>query len=172
MQGKDAWLAICHLVCVLDWDLLVLASGCLGFSSYGWGVIVVRQNSYAVLDDNRNASCDRHSWGFLLCGALVGKAIQRCHRLDRAGSLVGQEKPGPRPCHVAYSCDQRLSDSVTEGKGEALSLGCRIAWRRRGQARRSELLVYEKLASSWMEKLYFFRSLVFHDFIRRVYLSA
>jgi signal peptidase I len=55
--------------------------------SYQWGPAVVPKNSYLVLGDNRQNSCDGHYWGFLPQERLLGRAFVRYWPLNRAGVL-------------------------------------------------------------------------------------
>ena len=43
----------------------------------------IPSNSYLVLGDNRNNSCDGHEWGFLERDRIIGKAIVRFYPFDR-----------------------------------------------------------------------------------------
>jgi signal peptidase I len=52
---------------------------------YNWGPATVPPKSYFLLGDNRNGSCDGHSWGFLTRDRIIGKAIVRSWPLDRLG---------------------------------------------------------------------------------------
>lgn len=52
---------------------------------YKWGTKIVPPNSYLVLGDNRNNSCDGHEWGFLNRDRIIGKAAIRFWPLDRIG---------------------------------------------------------------------------------------
>lgn len=53
--------------------------------NYNWGPATVPPNSYFMLGDNRNRSCDGHDWGFVTRDRIVGKAIVRSWPLDRLG---------------------------------------------------------------------------------------
>jgi signal peptidase I len=44
---------------------------------------IIPSNSYLVLGDNRNNSCDGHEWGFLKRDRIIGKAIVRFYPFDR-----------------------------------------------------------------------------------------
>ncbi|MCU0544974.1 MAG: signal peptidase I [Oscillatoriaceae cyanobacterium Prado104] len=52
---------------------------------YNWGPATVPPNSYLMLGDNRNQSCDGHFWGFVTRDRIIGKAIVRSWPLDRLG---------------------------------------------------------------------------------------
>lgn len=54
---------------------------------YPYGPAIVPKNSYLVLGDNRNASCDSHYWGFVPRGNIIGRAIVRFWPLNRAGYI-------------------------------------------------------------------------------------
>jgi len=54
---------------------------------YPYGPVVVAPNSYLVLGDNRNASCDSHYWGFVPRQNIIGRAIVRFWPLNRTGSI-------------------------------------------------------------------------------------
>ncbi len=58
---------------------------------YDYGPVIVPEDSYLVLGDNRNNSYDSHSWGFVPREKLIGKAFVRFWPLNRVGSL--DEKP-------------------------------------------------------------------------------
>jgi signal peptidase I len=49
--------------------------------------VTVPQNSYMVLGDNRNNSCDSHYWGFVPRQNIIGRAIVRFWPLNRFGEL-------------------------------------------------------------------------------------
>jgi signal peptidase I len=57
---------------------------------YDFGPVVVPENSYLVLGDNRNNSYDSHYWGYVPRQNLVGKAFVRFWPLDRMGPLDKQ----------------------------------------------------------------------------------
>lgn len=57
---------------------------------YDFGPVVVPDNSYLVLGDNRNNSYDSHYWGYVPRQNLVGKAFVRFWPLDRMGPLDKQ----------------------------------------------------------------------------------
>jgi signal peptidase I len=54
---------------------------------YNWGPQTVPNNSYLVLGDNRNNSCDSHFWGFVPRSNIIGRAVVRFWPLNRAGGL-------------------------------------------------------------------------------------
>lgn len=54
---------------------------------YPYGPVTVPTNSYLVLGDNRNASCDSHYWGFVPRENIIGRAIVRFWPLGRMGSI-------------------------------------------------------------------------------------
>lgn len=54
---------------------------------YQYGPRVVPENSYLVLGDNRNNSCDSHYWGFVSRDNIIGRAIVRFWPLDRIGGI-------------------------------------------------------------------------------------
>jgi len=50
---------------------------------YERSVQTIPPDSYLVLGDNRNNSCDGHEWGFLKRDRIIGKAIVRFYPFDR-----------------------------------------------------------------------------------------
>lgn len=52
--------------------------------------VKVPDNSYLVLGDNRNNSCDSHYWGFVERKNIIGRAIVRFWPLNRFGELDQQ----------------------------------------------------------------------------------
>lgn len=52
--------------------------------------VKVPDNSYLVLGDNRNNSCDSHYWGFVKRENIIGRAIVRFWPLNRFGELDQQ----------------------------------------------------------------------------------
>ncbi|MDX2229570.1 MAG: signal peptidase I [Leptolyngbyaceae cyanobacterium bins.349] len=54
---------------------------------YQYGPRVVPENSYLVLGDNRNNSCDSHYWGFVPRENIIGRAIVRFWPLGRVGEI-------------------------------------------------------------------------------------
>lgn len=55
--------------------------------NYELGPITVPQNSYLMLGDNRNNSCDSHMWGFVPKNQIIGRAIVRFWPPNRLGEL-------------------------------------------------------------------------------------
>jgi len=55
---------------------------------YQYGPRVVPQDSYLVLGDNRNNSCDSHYWGFVPRENIIGHAIVRFWPLNRMGEIA------------------------------------------------------------------------------------
>jgi signal peptidase I len=49
---------------------------------------VVPKDSYLVLGDNRNNSCDSHYWGFVPRTNIIGRAIVRFWPLNRLGEIT------------------------------------------------------------------------------------
>lgn len=58
--------------------------------NYDYGPVVVPENEYLVLGDNRNNSYDSHYWGFVPENKIIGKAFVRFWPFDRLGSLDQQ----------------------------------------------------------------------------------
>jgi signal peptidase I len=58
---------------------------------YPYGPVVVAPNSYLVLGDNRNASCDSHYWGF------VPRQILSVEQLCVFGHSTARVRSIPRP---------------------------------------------------------------------------
>ncbi|PMB34110.1 signal peptidase I [Fischerella thermalis CCMEE 5208] len=52
---------------------------------YQWGPVIVPNNSYLVLGDNRNNSYDSHYWGFVPHNKIIGRAIVLFYPLNRIG---------------------------------------------------------------------------------------
>jgi signal peptidase I len=52
---------------------------------YQWGPVIVPNNSYLVLGDNRNNSYDSHYWGFVPRNKIIGRAIVRFYPFNRIG---------------------------------------------------------------------------------------
>jgi signal peptidase I len=59
--------------------------------NYQYGPVVVPEDQYLVLGDNRNNSYDSHYWGFVPRDNLIGRAMVRFWPVNRLGSL--DEKP-------------------------------------------------------------------------------
>jgi signal peptidase I len=62
---------------------------------YEMAPVTVPANQYLMLGDNRNNSCDGHSWGFVPQENIIGKAMVRFWPPDRAGQL--NPKPPYQP---------------------------------------------------------------------------
>lgn len=54
---------------------------------YPYGPVEVPENSYLVLGDNRNNSCDSSRWGYVPRDNIIGQAIVRFWPLNRVGDL-------------------------------------------------------------------------------------
>ena len=54
---------------------------------YQWGPMTVPSDSYLVLGDNRNSSCDSHAWGFIPHDHIIGRAFVRFWPVGRIGGL-------------------------------------------------------------------------------------
>jgi signal peptidase I len=57
---------------------------------YDFGPVVVPEDSYLVLGDNRNNSYDSHYWGYVPRQNLIGKAFVRFWPINRMGPLDEQ----------------------------------------------------------------------------------
>ncbi len=57
---------------------------------YQYGPVVVPEDHYLVLGDNRNNSYDSHYWGFVPRENLIGRAFVRFWPFNRLGSLDEQ----------------------------------------------------------------------------------
>lgn len=55
--------------------------------NYELGPITVPPNSYVMLGDNRNNSCDSHMWGFVPKDHIIGRAVVRFWPPNRIGEL-------------------------------------------------------------------------------------
>lgn len=54
---------------------------------YDWGPVVVPENSYLVLGDNRNNSSDSHIWGYVPDENIIGRATVRFWPFNRLGGI-------------------------------------------------------------------------------------
>ncbi len=63
---------------------------------YEYGPRVVAENSYLVLGDNRNNSCDSHYWGFVPRENIIGRAVVRFWPLNRVGGIASPPPPKER----------------------------------------------------------------------------
>ncbi|MBW4543198.1 MAG: signal peptidase I [Symplocastrum torsivum CPER-KK1] len=54
---------------------------------YQFGPVTVAANSYLVLGDNRNNSCDSHYWGYVPRENIIGRAVVRFWPLNHMGEL-------------------------------------------------------------------------------------
>lgn len=61
--------------------------------AYQWGPKVVPEDSYLVLGDNRNNSCDGHFWDFVPKENIIGRAVFRFWPPGRVGEI------GPVPTY-------------------------------------------------------------------------
>jgi len=64
---------------------------------YSFDTITVPPNSYLMLGDNRNNSCDGHLWGFLPRENFIGPAVFLFWPLNRLGMLNQQSGEQPAP---------------------------------------------------------------------------
>lgn len=55
--------------------------------NYELGPITVPANSYLMLGDNRNNSCDSHMWGFVPKNQIIGRAVVRFWPPNRLGEV-------------------------------------------------------------------------------------
>lgn len=60
---------------------------------YEYGPVVVPQDAFLVLGDNRNHSFDSHFWGFVPRQNIIGRALVRFWPLNRLGEV---ETAGPQ----------------------------------------------------------------------------
>ena len=65
---------------------------------YQWGPMTIPSDSYLLLGDNRNSSCDGHIWGFVPRDNLIGRAFVRFWPVGRIGGLSDHPSPHP-PIH-------------------------------------------------------------------------
>ncbi|EKQ70511.1 signal peptidase I [Leptolyngbyaceae cyanobacterium JSC-12] len=61
---------------------------------YQYGPRIVAENSYLVLGDNRNNSCDSRYWGFVPRENIIGRAVARFWPLDRLGGITPEPEYG------------------------------------------------------------------------------
>jgi signal peptidase I len=54
---------------------------------YDYGPVVVPENQYLVLGDNRNNSYDSHYWGFVPRENIIGQAVIRFYPFNRMGGI-------------------------------------------------------------------------------------
>jgi signal peptidase I len=59
---------------------------------YQWGPVIVPQESYLVLGDNRNNSCDSHYWGFVPRDRIIGRALFRFYPIDRIDAISNTQQ--------------------------------------------------------------------------------
>lgn len=55
--------------------------------NYEYGPVVVPENQYLVLGDNRNNSYDSHYWGFVPRENIIGQAVIRFYPFNRMGGI-------------------------------------------------------------------------------------
>lgn len=55
--------------------------------NYDYGPVVVPENQYLVLGDNRNNSYDSHYWGFVPRDNIIGQAVIRFYPFNRMGGI-------------------------------------------------------------------------------------
>ncbi len=55
--------------------------------NYDYGPVVVPENQYLVLGDNRNNSYDSHYWGFVPRENIIGQAVIRFFPFHRIGGI-------------------------------------------------------------------------------------
>ncbi len=56
-------------------------------ADYEYGPIVIPEDHYFVLGDNRNNSYDSHYWGFVPADRIIGRAVVRFWPVNRLGEL-------------------------------------------------------------------------------------
>lgn len=59
--------------------------------NYDYGPVVVPENQYLVLGDNRNNSYDSHYWGFVPRENIIGQAVIRFFPFNRIGGIDSAE---------------------------------------------------------------------------------
>jgi len=55
---------------------------------YTYGPVTVAPDTYLVLGDNRNASCDSHVWGAVPKDNIIGRAAVRFFPFNRIGTDI------------------------------------------------------------------------------------
>ncbi|HEY9654526.1 MAG TPA: signal peptidase I [Crinalium sp.] len=55
---------------------------------YQYGPVMVPQDAYLVLGDNRNNSYDSHYWGFVPRDRIIGRAVVRFWPMNRFGEIT------------------------------------------------------------------------------------